>query len=216
MHAFDTIRAVRGLPQRHPDAAPSVVLVAYAMASYADGATGTNIRPGVARLASDTGLHARTVEYAIAWLVDRGEIRRDKAGHRGSAACFSWIGGMGKAEESPQAIPMPAKRKPAGSMQKATVIPADHQPDQPSLSAYAPSSPSTQVTEGANENGKLAHRESESRRANAVCQVCKRAPATTTHDHRPVCAPCRNFEERRLLYEAEHGALGQVGVGAKG
>jgi hypothetical protein len=207
MNVFETTRAVRGLPRRHPDAPPSVVLVAYAMASYADGATGTNIRPGVARLASDTGLHPRTVEYSISWLVERGEVRRDKAGHRGNAASFSWVGGMGKGEESPQAIQPPAKPKPAGSVQKACGNDSPHLPDLPSPSAIASSSPSTHVTEEAKTDGRLAH----VNRAARVCTSCS-APATTTHDQWPSCEPCREeamanarLTEQRSLYEAVRG-----------
>jgi hypothetical protein len=93
-NAFSTINAARAVRERHPDARPSTVHVAITMATFANGRTGTSIRPGVANLATLTGLHPDTVQGAIQWLVARGELRRDKAGHRGSAACFTWVGGM--------------------------------------------------------------------------------------------------------------------------
>jgi hypothetical protein len=93
-NAFSTINAALSLHERHPDAPPSVRHVGLAMATFANGKTGTSIRPGVARLVSLTGLHSDTVQDAVEWLVERGELRRDKRGHRRSAACFTWIGGM--------------------------------------------------------------------------------------------------------------------------
>jgi hypothetical protein len=91
--AFATIRRARSLRERHPDAPLSAVLVALVMATYANGATGTSIRPGTDRLVDETGLDRRTIQRAIAWLVERGELRRDKPGHRGSAACFTFLKG---------------------------------------------------------------------------------------------------------------------------
>lgn len=93
-NAYTTMRAARTLRERHADASPSHVAVALAMATFADGATGTMIRPGYRRVADITGLHADTVRRAIGWLVERGELRRDKDAWRGSAACFTWVGGM--------------------------------------------------------------------------------------------------------------------------
>jgi hypothetical protein len=37
----------------------------------------------------------------VAWLVERGELRRDKPAWPGSAACFTWLGGMGVPEAPP-------------------------------------------------------------------------------------------------------------------
>jgi hypothetical protein len=93
-NAFATIDAARSLRQRHPDVKPSVYTVALVLSSFADGKTGRSIRPGVGRLVELTGFHSDTVQDAIEWLVARGELRRDKKGFRGSAACFTWVGGM--------------------------------------------------------------------------------------------------------------------------
>lgn len=93
-NAFDTIKAARALRERHPDAAPSAVNVGLVMATFANGRSGTSIRPGHELIAEITGLHLDTVRDAIRWLKDRGELREDKAGHRGSAACYTWLGGM--------------------------------------------------------------------------------------------------------------------------
>ena len=90
-NAFATIRRARSLKERHPDAPPSVALVALVMATYADGRTGTSIRPGYERVAEQTGLYIGTVKDAVRWLEARGELRRDKEGHRGSAACFTFL-----------------------------------------------------------------------------------------------------------------------------
>jgi hypothetical protein len=122
-HAFATIRAARTLRERHPDAPPSAAHVALAMATYANGRTGTSIRPGVANLVEDTGLHPDTVQRAIQWLVRREELRRDKAGHRGSAACFTWVGGMGG--------PDTFGAKHGADAAKARATDPTHQPNQP-------------------------------------------------------------------------------------
>jgi hypothetical protein len=90
--AFATIRRARSLRERHPDAPLSVIAIAQNLATYADGRTGTNIRPGHERIAEQTGLHSNTVRLGIRWLEDRGEIRCDKPGHRGSAACYTFLG----------------------------------------------------------------------------------------------------------------------------
>ena len=92
--AFATIRAARAITERHPDAPPSVAAVALALATFANGRTGTSIRPGYKRVAAITGLHEQTVKRAVAWLVARGELRRDNTARPGSAACFTWLGGM--------------------------------------------------------------------------------------------------------------------------
>ena len=93
-NAFSTINAAKKLKERHPDAPASVAFIGLVMATFANGKTGTGIRPGVERLAELTGYHTDTVQDAIEWLVARGELRRDKKGYRGSAACFTWVGGM--------------------------------------------------------------------------------------------------------------------------
>jgi hypothetical protein len=92
-NAYTTVQRARSLRERQPDASPSHVAIAVIMATFADGPTGSMIRPGYARVASLTGLHADTVRRAIHWLVERGELRRDKDAWRGSAACFTYTGG---------------------------------------------------------------------------------------------------------------------------
>jgi hypothetical protein len=101
-NAYTTMQRARSLRERHPDASPSHVAIALALASFADGPTGTSIRPGYDRIAEITGLNVQTVHRRIRWLVKRGELRRDKKGWRGSAACFTWVGGM----VVPQAPPL--------------------------------------------------------------------------------------------------------------
>jgi hypothetical protein len=91
--AFATIRRARSLRERQPDAPASTVLVALVLATYANGRTGTNIRPGLELVADLTGVTLRQVRRHVAWLEERGELRRDKEGHRGSAACFTYLGG---------------------------------------------------------------------------------------------------------------------------
>jgi hypothetical protein len=91
-NAYTTMQRARSLRERQPDASPSVVALALLLASYADGPTGTSIRPGLIALIEQSGLDRRTVQRGIRWLEDCGELRRDKQGHRGSAACFTWIG----------------------------------------------------------------------------------------------------------------------------
>jgi hypothetical protein len=93
-NAYTTMQAARSLRERQPDASPSHVAVALALASFADGATGTSIRPGAERIAAITGLNLQTVHRRIRWLVQRGELRRDKHAWRGSAACYTWVGGL--------------------------------------------------------------------------------------------------------------------------
>jgi hypothetical protein len=91
--AFATIRRARSLRERHPDAPLSAVLVALCLATFADGKSGTNIRPGFDLIAEITGFSVSTVQRAVRWLERHDELRRDKQGHRGSAACFTFIGG---------------------------------------------------------------------------------------------------------------------------
>jgi hypothetical protein len=129
--AFAAVRAARALRERHPDAPPGTVLVALALATYANGRTGTSIRPGYARVAAITGLHPQTVKRAVAWLVARQELRRDKAAHPGSAACFTWVGGM----EVPGAPTSEGTGVPG--VPDSGVQGTPHQPNQPS-----PTSPS--------------------------------------------------------------------------
>jgi hypothetical protein len=100
-NAFTTIQRARSLRTRHPEARPSVCHVALVMATYANGKTGASIRPGVARLVESTGLHRDTVQDAIEWLVKHDELRRDKPGHRGSAACFTYVGGKVESDTPP-------------------------------------------------------------------------------------------------------------------
>lgn len=103
-NAYTTMQAARALRERQPEASPSHVTIALALASFADGPTGTSIRPGYARLAEVTGLHRDTVKDGVRWLVERGELRRDKTGWRGSAACVTWLGGMGGSDTTPSDV----------------------------------------------------------------------------------------------------------------
>ena len=91
-NSWSTIKRARTLGLRHPDAPASVKAIAMHLASYAEGSTGTRIYPGVARLVEESGFAKSTVDLAIKWLRDHGEIRQDKAGRRGSAACFTYLG----------------------------------------------------------------------------------------------------------------------------
>jgi hypothetical protein len=93
--AFATLRRARTIGLRHPKVSAAAALVALHLATYADGKTGTRIYPGNDRIARETGLNERTVRRAITWLCQNGELRRDKPGARGSAACFSYVGGLG-------------------------------------------------------------------------------------------------------------------------
>jgi hypothetical protein len=100
-NAYTTMQRARSLRERQPDASPSLVAVALALATFADGPTGAMIRPGLNRVANITGLSARQVQRHVAWLVTRGELRRDKLAWPGSAACYAWIGGMDATQETP-------------------------------------------------------------------------------------------------------------------
>jgi hypothetical protein len=93
-NAYTTMQAARSLRERHADASPSHVAVALALATFADGPTGAMIRPGAERIARMTGLNIQTVYRRVRWLVQRGELRRDKHAWRVSAACYTWVGGM--------------------------------------------------------------------------------------------------------------------------
>jgi len=126
--AFRTIRAARALTERHPDAPTSVATVALTLATFANGRTGTSIRPGFDRVAAITGLHEQTVKRAVAWLVERGELRRDNTARPGSAACFTWLGGM-VVPETPPSDGMVVPDVPNGG---ASHTP--HQPNQPTPS----------------------------------------------------------------------------------
>ena len=108
-NAYTTMQRARSIRERHPDASPSLVAVALAMATFADGATGTSIRPGHDRIAAITGLSVKTVHNLVPWLVRRGELRRDKPAWPGSAACYTYIGGMVPAEEAPLVGMVPAQ-----------------------------------------------------------------------------------------------------------
>lgn len=90
--AFATIRRARSLHERYEAVPASVVAVALCLATYADGRWGTNIRPGHERVARETRLHLETVRKAIRWLEAHDELRCDKRGARGSAACYTWLG----------------------------------------------------------------------------------------------------------------------------
>lgn len=108
-HAYTVINAARDLTQRHPGISPSVAQVAAALATYADPQTGGRIFPGNDNLVRITSLHKSTVRAAIKELLALGEIHLDKPGRRGSAACYTWLGGMGRAEPEaePAAAPEP-------------------------------------------------------------------------------------------------------------
>lgn len=92
-HTYTTIRKARTLRERHPDASASIAHVALVMATFANGPSGTMIRPTLKTVADLTGLHHKTVQDAVKWLEEQGELRRDKQGWRGSAACFTYVGG---------------------------------------------------------------------------------------------------------------------------
>jgi hypothetical protein len=95
------MQRARSLRERHPDASPSLVAVALAAATFADGPTGTMIRPSHDRLAAITGLSVPRVHKLMQRLVKIGELRRDKQAWRGSAACYTWVGGMVVAQAPP-------------------------------------------------------------------------------------------------------------------
>lgn len=131
--AFATIRRARTLRERHPDAPASAVLVALVLASYANGKSGTSIRPGLERVAEETGLALSSVRRHVAWLENRGELRRDKQGHRGSAACFTYVGGKALTSE-------PHSEKGARQEHERRSPVSPHQPDQPTPSEPSGSS----------------------------------------------------------------------------
>lgn len=93
-NAFATVKAARSVGRRHPDVPAYVAAVAQCLASYGDGRSGTMIRPSLKRVAEDLGMSLSQVQRAVRWLESRNELRRDKTGWRGSAACFTWLGGM--------------------------------------------------------------------------------------------------------------------------
>lgn len=105
------MQAARSLRERHPEVQPSHVAVALALATFADGPTGTNIRPGAQRIAAITGLNVQTVYRRIRWLVQHAELRRDKHAWPGSAACYTWVGGMGTPHTpTPNGLVVPESR----------------------------------------------------------------------------------------------------------
>jgi hypothetical protein len=89
---FTTIRRARSLGERHSGATNSAKLVALYMATYAEGSTGRNIRPGYAAIARETGLDIQTVKRAVRWLEEQGELWRTNADRvrAGTAACFTY------------------------------------------------------------------------------------------------------------------------------
>jgi len=95
------MQRARSLRERHPDASPSLVAVALAAATFADGPTGTMIRPSHDRIAEIVGLSVGRVNKYMQALVKLGELRRDKTAWRGSAACYTWVGGMVGADAPP-------------------------------------------------------------------------------------------------------------------
>jgi hypothetical protein len=130
-NAYTTMQRARSLRERQPDASPSHVAIAVIMASFADGPTGTSIRPGVDRVAELTGLTLRTVQRGIRWLEERGELRRDKNGWRGSAACFTWLGGAPEKGVTEAAL---SEQKGVTESRKGrhSRRPTTHTPQQPS------------------------------------------------------------------------------------
>ena len=125
--AFATIRRARTLRERHPDAPPSAVLVALTLATYADGRTGTSIRPGFERIMEDTGLGRTAVKSAVRWLESRDELRRDKQARRGSAACFTFLG----VGEQWGSLSDPHSTNRGHSAANGGHSDTPHQPDQP-------------------------------------------------------------------------------------
>jgi hypothetical protein len=110
------MQRARSLRERHTDASPSLVAVALAAATFADGPTGTSIRPGHARIAAITGLSVGRVNKLMQRLVKLGELRRDKPAWRGSAACYTWIGGMVVTEASPSEGMVVAQGRNGGAL----------------------------------------------------------------------------------------------------
>jgi hypothetical protein len=100
-NAYTTMQRARSLRERHSDVSTSLVAVALAAATFADGPTGTMIRPRHQRIAEIVGLSVGRVNKLMQELVKIGELRRDKTAWRGSAACYTWIGGMVVAEVPP-------------------------------------------------------------------------------------------------------------------
>ena len=136
MDAFTTIRHARDLKRRHPKAPRSAAHVLLVLATYANGRTGSNIRPGHELVEEHVGLERNAVRLAIQWLIEHGELRRDKPGHNGSAAHYtipldavgtptqaptSAVGARGEASRGSYASPLqpeqeegPAGPSPAG------------------------------------------------------------------------------------------------------
>lgn len=92
MDAFSTIRHARALRDRHPDAPRTAAHILLLLATYANGRTGSSIRPGHALIGQHTGLGRNAVRLALRWLEAHGELRCDKRGHNGSAAHYSILG----------------------------------------------------------------------------------------------------------------------------
>jgi hypothetical protein len=126
------------------------VLVALVLATYANGRTGASIRPGLELVAEVTGLSLSTIQRRVRWLEEHGELRRDKQGHRGSAACFTYIGG--KAGHLDDALSGESR---SGETGKPVTAMTPLQPDQPTPSGLP----------GPRENGEP--------QAGEPCQMCR-------------------------------------------
>lgn len=140
-NGFTTINRARTLRERHPDAPPSACHVALFMATYADGKSGTSIRPGFEAIEEGTGLSRRGVQMAVRWLEDHDEIRREREARRGSAALFTYIGGReqgalsasshGQAVTKQGALSAPNTAIGAHSARDGAHSVTSHLPDQP-------------------------------------------------------------------------------------
>jgi hypothetical protein len=80
-------------------------------------------------VAALAGISYRQVQRHVAQLVEWGELRRDKRAWPGSAACFTWTGGMHVAQVAPIS---PECTSPGDGMHVAQVAPHLSHPSTPS------------------------------------------------------------------------------------
>jgi hypothetical protein len=203
-NSFKTLRAAKSLRERHPDAPPSVCHVALVMAIYADGKSGTSIRPGFEGIIEDTGLSRTTVKAAVRWLEARGEVIRTREARRGSAALFMWTGGMGGHGEPPSS----SADVEQGSMTDPHTANGGHSPTNGGRSA-PPHQPDqkdedeSQMLEGA-EGAEIAKEAGRSMSTNPTerdvpCTEC----GAPTEPYFSVCPSCYKAMETADAREAE-------------